>query len=200
MGENQDKIGREKFSELLEFRLTTSELRRVMLAYKLAKYGHKDQRREDGERYFEHPKAVALILIQELKLFDADTIIAALMHDLQEDSFILDWDDIEDLFGKDVARYVRAVTKEPNKNYLENLLEAPTPALFVKLADRLHNLRTLGACRREKQLKQIKETREKYMLLAEELRRRLPQNEIWRASHLKEQILRQCAKIEASIP
>jgi GTP diphosphokinase / guanosine-3',5'-bis(diphosphate) 3'-diphosphatase len=150
---DRDKIGREKFAELLGFRLTSSELRRVMRAYKLAKYGHKDQLREDGERYFEHPKAVALILIQELRIIDADTIIAALMHDLQEDSFILSWEDIEDIFGKDVSRYVRAVTKEPNKDYLGNLLEAPTPALFVKLADRLHNLRTLGACRPEKQLK-----------------------------------------------
>lgn len=199
MGENRDRIGREKFAELLEFRLTSSELRRVMRAYKLAKYGHKDQLREDGERYFEHPKAVALILIQELKLFDADTIIAALMHDLQEDSFILDWDDIEDLFGKDVSRYVRAVTKEPNKDYLGNLLEAPTPALFVKLADRLHNLRTLGACRPEKRLKQIKETREKYMAVAEELRRRLSRNEAWRAAYLKEKILNCCAELEKAL-
>jgi len=199
MSEYQERFGREKFVELLEFRLTSSELRRVMRAYKLAKYGHKDQRREDGERYFEHPKAVALILIQELKLFDADTIIAALMHDLQEDSFILDWEDIEDLFGKDVARYVRAVTKEPKKNYLENLLEAPTPAIFVKLADRLHNLRTLSACRPEKQLKQIKETREKYVKLMDELRRRLPQNEAWRAAYLKEQILGRCTEVEKEI-
>ncbi len=199
MGEAQEKVGREQFADLLRIRLTPSELRRVMRAYKLAKNGHKGQLREDGERYFEHPKAVALILVNELKLFDADTIIIALMHDLQEDAFILDWEDIEDIFGANVLRCVRAVTKEPNKDYLGNLLEAPTAALFVKLADRLHNLRTLGACRPEKQLKQVKETREKYVKLMDELRRRLPRNEAWRASHLKEQILGRCAEVEKQV-
>ena len=193
------KMGRTEFELLIKFSISPSDFRRVMRAYQLSKHGHKGQSRETGERYFEHPKAVAVVLITELRITDPDTVIAALLHDIQEDSFILTWEDIEDIFGKDIVRYVRAVTKEPGKDYLENLLRAPTSALFVKLADRLHNLRTLEACRPEKKLKQIKETREKYIQIMEELRRRLPQNELWRSSYLKEKIFSECDKLERTL-
>jgi len=193
------KVGREEFENLIKFSITPSEFRRVMRAYQLSKHGHKNQSRESGERYFEHPKAVSVILICELKILDPDTIITALLHDIQEDSFIMTWEDIEDIFGRDVVRYVRAVTKEPGKDYLENLLRAPTPALLVKLADRLHNLRTLGDCRPEKQLKQIRETREKYFSIVDELKRRLSHNELWRPSYFREQISSQCDAIEKNL-
>lgn len=194
-----EKIGREDFENMIKFSLAPTEFRRVMRAYQLSKHGHKGQSRESGERYFEHPKAVAVILIRELRILDADTIITALLHDIQEDSFILTWEDIEDVFGKDIVRYVRAVTKEPGKDYFENLLRAPTPALFVKLADRLHNLRTLEDCRPEKKIKQVKETREKFSGIIEELRRRLSHNELWRPSYLRDQILKQCEVVEKSL-
>ncbi|MDE2001207.1 MAG: bifunctional (p)ppGpp synthetase/guanosine-3',5'-bis(diphosphate) 3'-pyrophosphohydrolase [Patescibacteria group bacterium] len=196
---DQERMGREEFENLIRFSMSPSEFRRVMRAYQLSKHGHKGQSRETGERYFEHPKAVAVILIKELRMLDPDMIITALLHDIQEDSFILTWEDIEDIFGKNIVLYVRAVTKEPGKAYLENLLRAPTPALFVKLADRLHNLRTLGGCRPEKKMKQITETREKYIRVMHELQQRLPRNERWRSSYLREKILRQCTEIEETV-
>ena len=199
MESEEETVGRKAFEDLIRFSIPPSELRRVMLAYQFAKHGHKGQTRETGERYFEHPKAVALILIRELKILDPDAIITALLHDIYEDTFILTWENIEDVFGKDIVRYVRALTKEPGKDYLAHLLRAPTPVLFVKLADRLHNLRTLGGCRPEKKAKQIKETREKYVDVMEELKRRLPQNELWRSSYLREQILDRCAEIEKTL-
>ena len=194
------KVGRQEFENLIKFSMAPLQLRRVMLAYKISKYGHKGQSRESGERYFEHPKAVALILIQELKLLDPDAIIVALLHDLAEDSFLLDWMDLEMIFGGQIVCQVRALTKEPGKDYLKYLLLSETSVLMVKLADRLHNLRTLGDCRPEKRAKQIKETREKYVRVIEELEKRLSDEGLgWRAAYLRDQILKNCDEIEKSL-
>ncbi len=198
MTENKNGVGREAFRDAIKFQLSPKDLRRVMLAYKLSKYGHRGQTRDGGERYFEHPKEVALIIINELRILDPDVIISALLHDLQEDSFILDWEDLEDIFGSRVVLSVRALTKEEGKDYFSNLLAADADVLLVKLADRLHNLRTLRECSDAKKRKQIKETREKFSKIIQELKSR-SYRAAWRASYMEKAIFDQCDEIEKTL-
>jgi GTP diphosphokinase / guanosine-3',5'-bis(diphosphate) 3'-diphosphatase len=166
--------GRQQFIKLLEYKVAPNLLDYIILAYKLAKYGHKGQQRLNGVRYFEHPKKVALILIEELHVFDHEMIIAALLHDMIEDSYLLDIKDVEMIFGKRIKLLVNTLTKaeSPNKfektlEYHYNLVKAEESAIIIKLADRLHNMRDLIHCSKKKITKQVKETEEIFIPLAE---------------------------------
>ena len=193
------RVGRLQFEALIKHHLAPSDFKLVMRSYRWAKNGHKGQPRDDGERYFEHPKAVALITIQELGIFQRNIIITALLHDLQEDTYMATWEDIEDNFGKQVVCWVRALTKEPDKDYLVNLLGSSPEALLIKCCDRLHNLRTLAGCSKRKQLKQINETREKFPKVLNALKRKLRAKDSWQAEYLEIQIFGECSKIEESL-
>jgi len=115
-------------------------------AYRFSKYGHRNQFRSTGERYFEHPKAVCVTLLA-CAVKDAHVLSAALLHDILEDSFILTEEDVRHWFDPLVHRYVFLVTKKPGiaeELYFTALSESNEPgAWLVKCADRLHNLSTL---------------------------------------------------------
>jgi (p)ppGpp synthase/HD superfamily hydrolase len=85
--------------------------RKIMQAYRLSKYGHRNQWRDSGERYFDHPKALALAAVR-LGIRDASIIIALLLHDIREDSHILLRRDIVQWFGIRSDHYVEFVTKD----------------------------------------------------------------------------------------
>lgn len=151
-------------------------LRRACL---FAEKMHHDQQRETGEKYFIHPLAVAEILL-EYKM-DADTIIAALLHDTVEDT-PASYDSIKALFGKNVANLVQGLTKlesyqfqstasDQAENFQKLILASSKDVriLIVKLADRLHNMRTLGICSAEKRRRKAQETMDIYVPLAERL-------------------------------
>ena len=149
-------------------------------AYVLASKVHHDQRRESGVPYFYHPTSVAQILT-EYKM-DGDTIIAALLHDTVEDTPTA-YEDIEVLFGKDIANLVEGVTKlskiqlvsedtKQAQNFQELILATSKDIriLMIKMADRLHNMRTLGCCKNPAKQKRVaKETMEIYVPLAERI-------------------------------
>lgn len=158
-----------------------SECVQIMRAYKLSKYGHRDVMREDGTRYFEHPKILALLLVR-LGVRNAAVICAALLHDVVEDSFILELDDIEAFFGVLVCHLVHMVTKDKLEGltieeYFARLSNDGPLSWLVKLADRLHNLSTLVTGSdpdrqehfRNKKRKQVKETRDFILPLAVKL-------------------------------
>ena len=162
----------------MEKRLTPGEMARIKEAYELAHEAHKDQRRKSGHPYIIHPIAVARIVGVELQL-GVDPICAAFLHDVVEDTpYTID--DIKARFGKDVAFLVDVVTKkkvtnlEASKqveNYKQILasLDYDIRALLIKLADRLHNMRTLSSMRPEKQMKIAGETDYFYAPLANRL-------------------------------
>jgi len=144
-------------------------VRQVMLAYRLAKYGHRNQMRDDGKtRFFVHPKNAALILIDELEVFDPEMIIAELLHDMMEDSHLLisdeEWSDVEFIFGKVVANYVALLTKDVAKEkYIKRLRASDEKSQILKLVDRLHNVRSLKGCSRNKRRRKINETRRYFL-------------------------------------
>src|SRR6266700_1024404 len=140
----------------------------VRQAFEMAADAHKTMRRKSGEPYIMHPLAVAQICVDEIGLGVRSTI-CALLHDTVEDTDIT-LDDVQREFGMEIARLVDGLTKISNvidvnasqqaenfKKILLTLTDDPR-VILIKLADRLHNMRTLDYMKREKQLKIASET------------------------------------------
>ena len=185
-------IKREDFFSTIDSLLSPIEIERIETAYIFAKYGHRSQYRDDGvTRYFEHPRAVAWIIIKELKLIDWQTIVLALLHDIKEDSYILSWNRIQINFGRQITIDLKLLTKDPKEGYLERIFSHGSwRVLLVKLCDRLHNLRTLDKCEISKKEKQIAETIRYYLPLCDILIAKLKKGSKWRGEYLKEAISR----------
>ena len=169
----QDIIRTMKFNN----RKSNSNL--IQKAYNYALSNHKEQKRLSGEEYIIHPLQVAQILA-ELKMDDA-TICAALLHDVVEDTPITHEDIIKE-FGIEIAEMVAGVTKlskiqyvtvteQQVENYRKMFLAMGKDirVILIKLADRLHNMRTLSFLSRERQIANAKETMELYAPLANRL-------------------------------
>ncbi|MFI5205172.1 MAG: RelA/SpoT family protein, partial [Flavobacteriales bacterium] len=152
---------------------------RLRKAFNLALDSHKDMRRKSGEPYILHPIAVARICAEEIGL-GVTSVIAALLHDTVEDTD-LTLEDIEGIFGKKVARVIDGLTKISGvvdnnvslqaENFRKILvtMSDDVRVILIKLADRLHNMRTLDSMRRDKQLKIASETEYLYAPLAHRL-------------------------------
>lgn len=168
----------ERVFKIMSRRVMPEDMARLRKAFDFAKEAHKEQRRKSGEPYIVHPIAVATIAAEEMKL-DANSVMAAFLHDVVEDTPTT-VDDIKDMFGEDVAHLVDVVTKKKKKEYrtskqvdnYEQLLDSvhwDIRALLVKIADRLHNMRTLSSMRPAKQMKIAGETDYFYAPLANRL-------------------------------
>ena len=181
MAQDYDKMIDQRAGEVLahmQHRVSPDDLERLRRAYELAREAHAPQRRKTGEPYIFHPIAVARIAAIELQL-DVNSVIAAFLHDVVEDTphTIAE---IQRLFGNDVAFLVGAVTKRKKKTYVmskqmdnfKQMLDAmghDVRAILVKLADRLHNMRTLASMPPDKQMKIAGETDYFYAPLATRL-------------------------------
>ncbi|MGX5818643.1 RelA/SpoT family protein [Chitinophaga lutea] len=164
----------------LKPRLKKGDRELVRTAFEMAADAHKDMRRKSGEPYILHPLAVAQITVEEIGL-GVRSAICALLHDTVEDTEVT-LEDIEREFGTEIAHIVNGLTKistvidsntsttqaENFKKILLTLADDPR-VILIKLADRLHNMRTLDSMSREKQLKIASETVFIYAPLAHRL-------------------------------
>ena len=159
-------------------RMSESDMERIRTAFEFACEAHCKQKRKSGEPYILHPIAVARIIAEELEL-STDAIIAAFLHDVVEDTHYT-IEDIRERFGDDVAFLVGVVTKQKKEQYevskqvdnFKQMLDSvhyDIRALLLKLADRLHNMRTLSSMRPDKQMKIAGETDYFYAPLANRL-------------------------------
>lgn len=163
---------------LMARRVDENQMNLLHDAYGFAAFAHKDQLRKSGEPYISHPVAVARIVAEELEL-GANPVMAAFLHDVVEDCpYTID--DIRERFGDDVAFLVGVVTKQKKAKYdqskqVDNFrqilssVQYDVRAILVKLADRLHNMRTLRSMRPDKQMKIASETDYFYAPLANRL-------------------------------
>ena len=160
----------------LKPKLKANDKELIRTAFEMAAEAHKTMRRKSGEPYILHPLAVARICVEEIGLGVRSTI-CALLHDTVEDTDI-SLEDVERAFGTEIARIVDGLTKISNvidvnasqqaenfKKILLTLTDDPR-VILIKLADRLHNMRTLDSMKREKQLKISSETVYVYAPLA----------------------------------
>lgn len=164
--------------DVMRKRTSPADLERLIAAFRLARKAHQNQKRKTGEPYILHPIAVANIAAEELML-DVNPVMAAFLHDVVEDtSYTLD--DIRNQFGDDVAFLVDVVTKRKKDKYrstkqIDNFrqmldsFQYDIRAMLIKLADRLHNMRTLSSMRPDKQMKIAGETDYFYAPLANRL-------------------------------
>ena len=162
--------------EVWHTRKDTADRWMVRKAFRLAADGHKDMRRKTGEPFIFHPIAVATIAAGEIGL-GRTSIISALLHDTVEDTDIT-LDDIRRMFGDEVARIIDGLTKIDEISDSSSTAQAETlkkilftlsrdvRVILIKLADRLHNMRTLGVMSLEKQMKIASETLYIYAPLA----------------------------------
>ena len=171
-----------QFNDLIHHtyrKLNDEQLEFIKKAFKIALDAHKDQRRKSGEPYIFHPIAVAKIVANELGL-GATSIACALLHDVIEDSDYT-YEDLEKIFSKKVADIVNGLTKisvmnnqnisVQSENYRKLLLTLSNDfrVILIKIADRLHNMRTLDSMRPDKQKKIAAETVYIYVPLAHRL-------------------------------
>jgi len=169
----------ESLNQLIEKYLPEEHIKRLQQAYLVARDAHEGQTRSSGEPYITHPVAVACILA-EMKL-DHETLMAALLHDVIEDTPAT-YQDMEQLFGKSVAELVEGVSKldklkfrdkkEAQAENFRKMIMAMVQdirVILIKLADRTHNMRTLGALRPDKRRRIALETLEIYSPLAHRL-------------------------------
>ncbi|MBQ2875082.1 MAG: bifunctional (p)ppGpp synthetase/guanosine-3',5'-bis(diphosphate) 3'-pyrophosphohydrolase [Bacteroidales bacterium] len=154
------------------------DIGRLRAAFEFAREAHSPQKRKSGEPYIIHPVSVARIVAEELEL-GADPVIAAFLHDVVEDTpYTIE--DIRERFGDEVAFLVGVLTKKKQDKYVHSKqvdnfrqilasMQYDVRALLIKLADRLHNMRTLSSMKPDKQMKIAGETDYFYAPLANRL-------------------------------
>ena len=181
--EEEDRIIEEAYQDVLNAYLASNHRRKTEIierAFRFAREAHRGVLRLTGEPYIMHPLAVAQIVISELGL-GSTSICAALLHDVTEDTELTS-EDIEAAFGPRIASIVEGLSKISGgifgdkasveaENFRKLLLSMSTDVrvVLIKMADRLHNMRTLGSMRPAKQAKIVRETHYIYAPLAHRL-------------------------------
>ncbi|MBU3742382.1 MAG: bifunctional (p)ppGpp synthetase/guanosine-3',5'-bis(diphosphate) 3'-pyrophosphohydrolase [Candidatus Kapabacteria bacterium] len=174
---NASFLSLEEVEARIVHRCDPLDVTRVTAAYEMAKSVHEHQLRNDGTPYVYHATRVARILMDELGLFDADLLIAALLQDVLEDSTTITRTVLEYNFGSYVAYLVDTLTKDLAKAkqdpdgvdiaHAEGLRAASEDAMLIKLASRLDNFRCLSFNVKRNPLVYIRNTFERYLPIAD---------------------------------
>ncbi len=174
-----DELYHDLIDHILQYHPST-DISMIEKAYHIASEAHKDQKRKSGEPYIIHPLCVAIILA-DLEM-DKETIVAGILHDVVEDT-VMTADEIAKEFSPEVALLVEGVTKLTKLNFSQDKLELQAENLrkmflamakdirviIIKLADRLHNLRTMQYQSPQKQIEKSRETMDIYAPIAHRL-------------------------------
>lgn len=179
---------RDKFFEIIDKKVGLEDREQIEWAYALAKQFHREQKRYEGVRYFEHCRNVVLLLVKYGPT-NPDEIVVGFLHDIYEDQFV-PRGMIRKLFGQEVNMALKALSHEKpfykshgkiektsadKKEYFDSIGRSSSLVRRVRLADRLNNMETLRFCTKEKQLRKIKETRDYILPIAEETDKRFYQ-------------------------
>lgn len=216
---NSSPENRQKFLNRLSS-LPSEQIQLIDFAYDITKEAHRSQNRDSGERYFEHPRSVSLILIDELRILDPNMIIASEFHDTGEDTPIFgnitkgyyQWERtatfrISKVANPQVAEYVIGLTKpkvdnidffskdEAHDFYINRLKKSPPEIILLKMCDRLHNLRSLAGTSPEKQIKTCKETTNVYLPIFELTKEKYPNEYQYLIGQMRQEITKYNAKI-----
>lgn len=199
VAEKSDELARQeaytRFLSQFRLKMTPTDLKRLGYTYDMAEIGHKHQFRASGEPYFTHLTATVSIMVHELDITDAELLMGGLLHDIIEESHLLNVERIEMTFGSRVAHISDIVTKpkkydrrfssdsERHAWYFQRITDSDADCWLVKLPDNLGNMRTIEYCTPEKQRRKIKETRLVYLPLIEKLAVEFPEQ----AAILREQ-------------
>jgi len=201
------KENRKTFHQRLERHFSKEDVMLIDYAYDLAKEAHRTQKRNRGGRYFEHPRAGCLILMDELGLYDRDLLIAFLLHDVGEDTPMLGsnfgtYQDfvvtakyrLEKIFGLRVSETVICLTKpfvdEVQFFSKDSELANNEDAILGKMVDRLHNLRSIPEIDKVSWAKkQVTETTEVYLPIFSSIQGKLKPYAIVLSEKIKDQIL-----------
>lgn len=194
---------RKAFFDRIRPLLSYREYKMVELAYILCKEQFRSKRRKGEKdpktglplRAFEHPRRVSLILIDEFGCVDYRMIIAAILHDADEDTRDLKVEAIEIWFDKRIAKMVRRLSKQEfadgskDLGYTERLIKyGDWKEIVIKCCDRLDNLRSLKGCDKKFIAKQVAETNEKYLELHDLMVERVPKRYRQSAEDLREKV------------
>ncbi|MBO6061955.1 MAG: bifunctional (p)ppGpp synthetase/guanosine-3',5'-bis(diphosphate) 3'-pyrophosphohydrolase, partial [Clostridia bacterium] len=172
----------DKLISVCEKKYSPEQVDLIKRASEFSKAAHEGQKRESGEPYYTHPEAVAISLAK--MDMDAETVAAGLLHDTVEDAEGITVEKISELFGEDIAKMVDGVTKLTKTGHTNDVLTREdrqaenlrkmylamandVRVIIIKLADRLHNMRTLGNCSAEKRQRIARETLDVYAPLAD---------------------------------
>ncbi len=174
---NTSHLSQSELEYLLHDKVSLVDLQRILSAYEMARSVHEHQTRRDGTPYFYHCTRVCKIVVQELRLYDADLICAVLLHDVLEDSREITKEIISYNFGDYVAYVVETLTKDlaaqemnyddVDKAHAELLWKSSDDCRIIRLAARLDNFRCLAFDLKSNPLKYINDTTERYLPLAE---------------------------------
>jgi GTP pyrophosphokinase len=174
---NKTHLTQSELEYLLHDKMSLVDLQRIMSAYEMARSVHENQTRRDGTPYFFHCTRVCKIVIEELRLYDADLVCSVLLHDVLEDSKQITKEIIAYNFGEYVAYVVETLTKDleaQERNYdaidkahAEALKRSSEDCVLIRLAARLDNFRCLEFDLKSNPLKYVSDTSERYMPLAE---------------------------------
>lgn len=174
---NQTHLTYDELEARLASRSALVAMPRIMNAYEMAQSVHEGQIRNDGTPYFHHSTRTVKILIDELGVVDSDVIIAALLHDVLEDSPTITRGILEYNFGSYVAYVVDTLTKDlkaarhdpdgVDRAYVASLAQASDDCLLIKLAARLDNVRCLAFHLKRNPLIYLRATLERYLPLAD---------------------------------
>ncbi|MDD5290440.1 MAG: HD domain-containing protein [Patescibacteria group bacterium] len=204
MSRPKEDIG--SFFKRLEKKFSREDLARINYAYTTAKRVHEKQKRDSGERYFEHLRRCVLILVDELKFYDADFIIILLFHDTFEDCPWYVRLFIRFYFGKKIALAIKDLSKPKlifflgskklrDQYYFWHLKKAGSITKLRKTIDRLDNMRTIWGCAPAKQRRKIEETEKYFFRYLEDIRKEYPRE----ATHLEQELRLALAQAKKSL-